>query len=433
MQSLIQSVFQSNVGQNKNKFTVAQLGARRHYSTPRILYETGHLEHFYTDICAIKGFPKYLRLIPPKFQSNSLARLTGRIPYGIDPNLITAFSGFGFEYISRLRKASSASETIKTFLWAGKTFGRLVLRQGIRGNGVYVFNTAGLELLQAAKQAGLKTVMEQTIAPYQIEKQFLQEEQALHPSWEEPLEKNEYLAEYIEREEQEWSLADVILCGSDFVRDSIQQCQGPKERCVIVPYGIDASFGIDTSFQLSAKTPHQGLLRVLTIGSVGLRKGIPYVLEAAKQLKGKAIFRVVGPVQVLPDAVAALQENLELVGQVARSQIMPHYNWADVFLLPSICEGSAAVTYEALACGLPVIATPNTGSIVEDGINGFIVPIRDVDAIVTKLESFCTQPELLVTMSKMALEKSQSLGSVWLGSTTSANGNEREQVLPILE
>ncbi|MEH2242830.1 glycosyltransferase family 4 protein [Nostoc sp.] len=400
MQSVIQSINQFNVGQNKDKFTVAQLGARRHYAIPRILHEAGQLEHFYTDICAVKGFPKYLRLIPPKFQSKSLARLTGRIPYGINPNLITAFSGFGFEYISRLRKASSASETTKTFLWAGKTFGRLILRQGLRGNGVYVFNTAGLELLQAAKQAGLKTVMEQTIAPYQIEKQLLQEEQALHPGWEEPLQKNEYLAEYIEREQQEWSLADVILCGSDFVRDTIQQCQGLKERCVVVPYGIDASF------QPSIKTPHQGLLRVLTIGSVGLRKGIPYVLEAAKQLKGKAIFRVVGPVQVLPDAVAALQENLELVGQVPRSQIMAHYNWADVFLLPSICEGSATATYEALACGLPVIATPNTGSIVEDGINGFIVPIRNVDAIVRKLQLLCTQPELLVTMSKMALEKS---------------------------
>jgi len=400
MQAVIQSSYQPNVGQNQDEFTVAQLGARGHYAIPRILNEAGKLNHFYTDICAVKGLPKYLRLIPQKFQSKSLARLNGRIPYGINPNIITAFSSFGFEYASRLRKASSASETTKAFLWAGKTFGQLVLRQGLRGNAIYVFNTAGLELLQAAKQAGLRTVMEQTIAPHQIETQLLEEEQALHPGWEESLQKNKYLAEYIEREQQEWSLADIILCGSSFVLDSIQHCHGPKDRCVVVPYGIDASF------QLPPKKSHQGALRILTVGTVGLRKGIPYVLETAKRMKGKAVFRVVGPVNVLPEMAADLAEHIELLGQVPRSQIMAHYEWADVFLLPSICEGSATSTYEALACGLPVIATPNTGSIVEDGVSGFIVPMRNVDAIVTKLESLCTQPELLVTMSKMALEKS---------------------------
>ena len=57
------------------------------------------------------------------------------------------------------------------------------------------------------------------------------------------------------------------------------------------------------------------------------------------------------------------------------------YAWADVFLLPFICEGSAMVTYEALSWGLPVITTHNAGSIVRDTVDGWLVPYRDSEAI----------------------------------------------------
>ena len=380
---------------------VAQLGARGHYAIPRILHQEKMLEHFYTDICAVKGFPKYLSLIPPQLQSKSLARLTGRVPHQLPTKLITAFSGFGFEYVRRLRKAFSASEVTKTFLWAGKTFNRLVLQQGLRGTGIYTFNTAGLEILQAAKQQGLTTIMEQTIAPHQIEYSLLQAEQELHPGWSEPMQKDEYRQEYIDREQQEWSQADIILCGSEFVRDSIDKCGGPIERCLVVPYGVD------TKFQVSPKTVPNRPLRVLTIGSVGLRKGSPYVLEAAKRLAGKAVFRLVGPINVSVQAASSLQEHLELIGQVPRAQIHQHYAWADVFLLPSICEGSAVATYEALACGLPIITTPNTGSIVRDNLDGYIVPIRDVDAIVSRLELLISQPNLWQQMKIQTSERRQ--------------------------
>ncbi len=54
---------------------------------------------------------------------------------------------------------------------------------------------------------------------------------------------------------------------------------------------------------------------------------------------------------------------------------------ADVFVFPSLFEGSAVVTYEALACGLPCIVTPRPGSVVRDGVEGLIVPARDVEAL----------------------------------------------------
>jgi glycosyltransferase involved in cell wall biosynthesis len=79
-----------------------------------------------------------------------------------------------------------------------------------------------------------------------------------------------------------------------------------------------------------------------------------------------------------------------------------HYGWADAFLLPSLCEGSATVTYEALAYGLPVICTPNTGSVVRDGIEGFVVPIRDPNAIAGRIEELAANPERRTRMGQDA-------------------------------
>ena len=138
-----------------------------------------------------------------------------------------------------------------------------------------------------------------------------------------------------------------------------------------------------------------------------MRKGSPYVLETAKRIGSGAVFRMVGPVMVSPAAMRELSGTVELVGPVPRSEIMPHYEWADVFMLPSVCEGSATVSYEALAAGLPVICTRNTGTVIRDGEDGFIVAQGDVDAVVDRLERFMSNPELLGEMSARAAATAQ--------------------------
>jgi len=78
------------------------------------------------------------------------------------------------------------------------------------------------------------------------------------------------------------------------------------------------------------------------------------------------------------------------------------YGWADVFLLPSLCEGSATVIYEALGYGLPVVCTPNAGSVVRDGLEGFIAPVRDATAIARRIEELAQDVELRARMSAQA-------------------------------
>ena len=380
---------------------VAQIGARMHYAVPRLLQQEGRLAHLYTDICAVKGWPRALNLVPAPFRSVQMRRLLGRTPLGVPRSRITAFTAFGRQYAQRLRRAATPSDTTSTVIWAGRTFCKKIIGCGLGdAAAVYTFNNAGLELLQHARERGRFTVMEQTIAPKQIECDWLRGEHEKFPDWEPAPAQDRFLNEFIAREADEWQAADVIICGSEFVREGIAQCGGPVHRCKVVPYGVDSFF------RATERTPHHGPLRVLTVGAIGLRKGSPYVLAAARQLRQGATFRMVGQIKARPNAVAQLREAVELAGPVPRSEMLAHFQWADVFLLPSLCEGSATAAYEALACGLPVIATPNTGTIVRDGVEGFIVPTRDVGGIVKSLEKLVNDRNFLREMSKKARQRS---------------------------
>jgi glycosyltransferase involved in cell wall biosynthesis len=386
-------------------FAVCQLGARMHYAVPRLLASAEMLERLFTDICAAKGWPRWLHAIPEALRGPGVRRLLGRVPQGIAPEHITAFNHFGLQYARRRAQARTPAEAHAVHLWAGTRFCELIIGAGLgAASGVYAFNTAGLELLAWARQRGLKTALEQTIAPSEIESRLLAREFAAHPDWEPGLGEQAHVDELAQRERAEWECADVIFCGSEFVRQGIAECGGPRERCVVIPYGVELG---DAATERPA---HDGPLRVLTVGAVGLRKGSPYVVAAARALGERAVFRMVGSSASLsPQALQSLHASVQSPGIVPRSEIGRHYAWADVFLLPSICEGSATATYEALAAGLPVIATPNTGAHLTEGGSGFTVTVGSVDAIVEKLMLLSTDRRLLAEMSQSARQESQKL------------------------
>ena len=252
---------------------VAQMGARMHYAVPRILEAAGLLDHFYTDICASKGWPRLLRLLPRSVLPGSLQKLAERLPEGVPRLRIRAFNSFGIEYARRRSRAFSPSEVTATHLWAGRTFCGLVLETGLEGaDGVYVFNSAGLEILQEARRRGLAAVVEQTIAPRALERKILAEEHLRFPDWQPAPEEDTGAAEFCAREAAEWAAADMIVCGSEFVRDGVVACGGPAERCRVVPYGVDVGGDLPRRGKSGATGDP---LRVLTVGSVTLRKGSP--------------------------------------------------------------------------------------------------------------------------------------------------------------
>lgn len=378
---------------------VAQLGARTHYVVPGVLHEAGLLERFYTDVYADNALLRLLRHWPVEWRPSSLRRLLGRVAARLPRGRVVSYPVFGVMYYVRRSLAADREALGKVHLWAGAEFGRLVVRNGFGGaHGVYAFNTAALEILASARERGIFSVLEQTSAPRLVERELVAEEGARFPGWEVQGEIAGEADETAKREIEEWSLADVILCGSHFVRNGIARCGGPVERCVVVPYGVDSSVAAQATRHRS------GRLRVLTVGQVCLQKGAPYAMQAARMLRGMVEFRWVGQVKVTNNARKQMAEDICLVGIVPRTEIAAHYEWADVFFLPSVCEGSAVVTYEALSRGLPVVTTTHSGSVVRDGLDGFIVPVGDATVMAARLREMHENRTLLAHLAAGARE-----------------------------
>jgi glycosyltransferase involved in cell wall biosynthesis len=145
---------------------------------------------------------------------------------------------------------------------------------------------------------------------------------------------------------------------------------------------------------------------VLFVGTLQLRKGLPYLLEALRQLSDPRIkVRLVGPSRLSNPAIQALGEWCHIVGSVPRDQVAAHYHWADVFVLPTLSEGSANVVYEAMAAGLAVVTTPNAGSVIRAGEDGLLVPIRDVQALANALRKLTESDETRARLGQQAQKR----------------------------
>ncbi len=179
---------------------------------------------------------------------------------------------------------------------------------------------------------------------------------------------------------EEFDLADRVVLQSEFSYQSFVQMGVPKRKLLMVPRGVDTA-----RFQPAPTTDHP--FRVLFVGQLCFRKGVPDILEAWQALKLKdAELWLVGSVHDEVKALVRRAENdcsIRVFGHV--NEPVAFFQQASVFVLPSIVEGSAKVTYEAMACGLPVVVTPNTGSVARDGQEGFVIPIRNPEALADRL------------------------------------------------
>jgi glycosyltransferase involved in cell wall biosynthesis len=177
---------------------------------------------------------------------------------------------------------------------------------------------------------------------------------------------------------------DYVLSPSTFVTRSFLERGFKPEQILRNVYPLDLScFTPGEESQ-----PRKGPFTLISTGSLSLRKGTPYLLEAFRQVRRKCpAARLLLTALVQESAKPALARYADLPIEwgpsLPHAELAARLRCADVFILPSLEDGFARTVAEALACGLPVITTPNTGAsdLIEPGVNGEVVPIRDPQAI----------------------------------------------------
>jgi glycosyltransferase involved in cell wall biosynthesis len=205
---------------------------------------------------------------------------------------------------------------------------------------------------------------------------------------------------------EEIEKTDHFLVPSSFVRKSLEFNGVPASRIHIVPYGVDTAQFIPYERVRREGEP----VKFLFVGNIEPRKGIGYLLEAFRQLDASgAQLYIAGAFKGDPGEYDAYRPWFKYLGYLPTTQIQEVYRQSDVFVFPSLWEGFSLVVPEAMACGLPVICSDHAGSsdIIEEGVEGFVIPAGDLEALKEKILFFTEHPEQIAGMGRNARKKAE--------------------------
>jgi len=277
---------------------------------------------------------------------------------------------------------------------------------------VYAFEDCALNLFEAANDLRARRIYDLPIAYWETAQRLLKEEAQRYPDWEPTLGGTRDSADKLARKTRELGLAELVICPSNFVLESLPQRARDTKPCLVVPFGSPA--GADRLYP--SHTTHTGHLRVLFAGALTQRKGLADLFAAMKLLGSTQVELV-----VMGSLLQPLRWYREQFPAFTYEPPRPHHDVlrlmrsCDLFVLPSIVEGRALVQQEAMACGLPLIATQNAGAddLIDEGETGFLVPIRSPEAIAEKISWCATHRERISGMGIAAQRRAATL--TWRG------------------
>jgi glycosyltransferase involved in cell wall biosynthesis len=403
------------------KVVVAQKGAREHYLAARALHRRGILARLVTDWYAF-GRPSRnqkaesrIRIAKLKTESGNLKlfqrlRGLGRAARAasadeIPDNLVRAMPLRSLRWKWQIHRAARRGCLYESYSATDSAFARNVARLNLPEHDVFFgYSYASLEMLEAEKKRGVFTILDQ-IDPGSVEFQMVAEEMARYPELAGP--PPSFPAKHFDRARREWELADVIVVNSEWTREAIMAEGADASKIEVLPLAFETN-----AERLKAEKPKNHKadrpLRVLFLGQVNVRKGIRYLLEAARLLENEPVeFTIAGPLGIRKEALADSPINVKWLGPISRDQTSNLYDTSNVFVLPTLSDGFAITQLEAMAHGLPVIVTPNCGRVVEDGDTGFVIPPRDSQALARAIMKFVQSNNFVQAMSARCIRASK--------------------------
>ncbi len=292
-----------------------------------------------------------------------------------------------------------------------RDFDRWVARRlgGMAGAGIaYAYEDAAEATFVEAEKLGWLRAYDLPIAYWETSRRLLEEEAERWPAWEQTLGGTRDSERKCQRKRGELAAANVVVCPSDFVVDSLPTWAHDGKRIVVARFGSPATGVVGADL----RRPNTGKLRVLFAGSMSQRKGLADVFAAMRLLRRHDVELVV------MGALAAPMDfyRREFAGFTherprPHAEVLRLMRSCDILVLPSIVEGRALVMQEAMSQGLPIMVTPNTGGgdLVDENSTGFLLPIRAPEAIATRIEWCAENRDALPEMGRAAEKKARAI------------------------
>ena len=374
----------------KNNFLLSCHGRFHYFEIAKVLYNSGQLSQIITNYPWFKikneGIPKSLVSTNSFFQvANYLFSKANLKILNKLHNIINWNSAIHLDH--KCLKFIDKSDIFLSLSGGGLQTGREFIKQ----NKIYICERSSFHLSETVN------IMKSEYKKYK--KDFLLDQRV------------------IDRELEEYQTASFVLtpseiCKKTFIKNKIFNVE-------VIPYAANLQ-----SFYPLPKDKNKQTFDILFIGQLSLRKGLPYLLDAFNKFKHP--FKKLHLIGLKTEDFSLFaekinRENTILYGAIPNDQLVKYINKADVFTIASIEDGYAIVVPQALACGIPVITTLNTGSsdVVSKFNCGFVVEAMNSDKISEKFYEIVDNKNLLKIFSENALKASSV---TWESFVSSLNG-----------
>lgn len=388
------------------KIIVAHPGKQHSFQTAIALKENGMLFKYITTIYD----KKYSLLYFLKFilRGKAFRKAISRKSVELKDNDVTLFCGLGGLSIILLSRLH-INRKYRDFLFrkVHASFAKKVARYALKNkvDAVIMYDSNIYDAFHILKKhnSHIKCILDTSIAARSYMKQIYTRDIELYPY--SLLQKEQSILwnpKFLALSDKEFQEADYCLVGSDFVKQSVIQLVKNKDNIFVIPYGVNLN-----QFKSKVRDFKEVPLLLLFVGGISRRKGIHHLLNVISQYSEKEVFlNLVGSFNPNDELYRTYhtKPNICFHGFVTRDQIAQIYAQSHLFVLPSLAEGMAMVGLEALASGLPVLCTYNTGlsSVVKDGYNGFCIPASDENALKSKIDWFVMHKNEMALISKNA-------------------------------
>ena len=273
---------------------------------------------------------------------------------------------------------------------------------------IHAWPLGALRTLKTARRLGIPTVLERPNAHTQFAYEVVEKECQRLGIQMPPGHEHAYNANHLRLEEEEYHLADRLLCPSDFVASTFIEKGFSREQLARHQYGFDEQMFFPKS---GARSPKRGLTMLFT-GGCAPRKGLHYALEAWLQSPAHqdGTFLIAG--KFIPGYAEKLASwlshpSVKVLGH--RNDVPILMQSSDILVLPSIEEGSALVTSEARGCGCVLLVSEAAGAICKHMENALVHKPRDVKTLTEHITLLHENRALLEKLRAASLSTRQEM------------------------
>ncbi len=392
---------------NKKKIFVSHSGRQHVHQLLYGLQQHQVAYHFFTSFWyKASQFPfRLLSYLPKKISQKIIAQFKKRSYDLLNDANISIFPWF--EFVREVADKIVPYSTAEYFLfWRDRLHDRWAASKLNNNYSVVVgYEECCLHTFRKAKKLGLKTVLDLAQIHYKeievISKQF--------PVFSEIYANQKLRSRINTIKEEELALADHIICLSSFAKDSLLKHGIPASKIEVMNLGFDPQKFIPKS---NYAVDSQKKIKLVFAGTLTKRKGLDQLFRLLDDFPNEIELCIVGAVADAGDLFNKYKSRITWHQYLEQEDMNKVFNDSDVFVFPSYLDSWAMVVVEAMACGLPVIVSDNTGS--KDTVTaacGEIIPAGNYEKLKEKIHYICLNKNDIATKGEAA--KTQVMQYTW--------------------